>query len=83
MPPIDIYLSWRPRSSGGDWKYYRIGVVLNHILLVNLFYIKDGLGGIFLLDPKVNVVPTISCLSELPIRYHVNIKSRNKYNVSQ
>jgi hypothetical protein len=56
--------------------------VLNYILLVNLFHIEDGLGGIFLLDPEVNVVPAIFYLSELPIRYHVNIKSRNKYNVS-
>ena len=57
--------------------------MLNHILLVNLFHIEDGLGGVFLLDPEVHVVPTISCLSELPMRYHVGVKSRNECNVSQ
>jgi hypothetical protein len=57
--------------------------VLNYILLVNLFHIEDGLGGVFLLDPKINVVPAISYLSELPIRYHVGVKSKNEYNVSQ
>jgi hypothetical protein len=56
--------------------------MLDDILFINLFHIEDSLGGIFLLDPKVNVVLTIFCLSELPMRYHVGVKSRNKYNVS-
>jgi hypothetical protein len=83
MPSIDICLSWRPRSSGGDREYYRIRVILNDILLINLFNIEDGLGGIFSLNSEVNVVPTIFYLSELSIRYYVGIKFRNEYNVSQ
>jgi hypothetical protein len=66
---------------GGDREYYRIGIILNDILLINLFYIKDGLGGIFLLDPEVNVVLTIFCLSELFIEDYINIKSRDKNNL--
>jgi hypothetical protein len=49
---------------------------------MNLFNIKNGLGDIFSLNSEVNVVLTISYLSELPIKYHINIKFRNKYNVS-
>jgi hypothetical protein len=82
MPSIGICLSWRPGSSGGDREYYRIGVVLNDILLINLFDIEDGLGDIFSLNSEVNVVPTIFYLSELSMRYHVSVKFRNKCNVS-
>jgi hypothetical protein len=83
MPSIGICLSWRPGSSGGDRECCRIGVVLNDILLMNLFNIEDGLGGVFSLNSEVNVVPTIFCLSELPMRYYVGVKSRNECNVSQ
>ena len=84
MPSIGICLPWWSGGFGRDRECCCcIWIVLNHILLVNLFHIEDGLGGVFLLDPEVNVVPAISCLSELPMRYHVGVKSRNEYNVSQ
>jgi hypothetical protein len=83
MPSIGICLSWRPGNSGGDRECCRIGIMLNDILFINLFYIEDGLGGIFLLNPKVNVVPTISYLSELSIGDYINIKSRDKSNLFQ
>jgi hypothetical protein len=78
---IGIYLSWRFKSSGGDRECYRIGIILNDILFINLFHIEDGLGGIFLLDPKVNVVLTIFYLSELSIKDYINIKFRDKSNL--
>jgi hypothetical protein len=36
--------------------------MLYHILLVDLINVENGLGGGFLLDSKIDVVPTISCL---------------------
>jgi hypothetical protein len=56
--------------------------MLDDILLINLFYIEDSLGGIFLLNPKINVVLTIFYLLKLPIKYYVDMRFRNKYNVS-
>jgi hypothetical protein len=55
--------------------------MLNDILLINLFYIKDGLGGVFLLNSEINVVLTIFCLSELSIGDYINMKSRDKSNL--
>jgi hypothetical protein len=82
MPSIGVCLSWRPRSSGRDRECCcRIEVVLNHILLVNLFYIKDGLGGVFSLDFEVDIILMVSCLSKLSVGYYIGIKSRDKSNL--
>jgi hypothetical protein len=83
MPSIGICLSWRPGGSGRDGKCCRcIGIVLNHILLVNLFHIEDGLRSSLSLNPEVDIILMIFILPELPIRDNIDVKARDKYNVS-
>ena len=57
--------------------------MLDDILVVDLFHIEDGLGGVFSLDPEVDIVPMISSLPKLSVRHHIGVKSRDKCNVSQ
>jgi hypothetical protein len=42
---------------------------------LNLVDIENGLGGGFLLYPEINVVPTISCLPELPVGDDIGIEA--------
>jgi hypothetical protein len=55
--------------------------MLNYILLVNLFYIEDGLEDVFLLDSEVKIVLIISCLSKLSVGYYIGMKFRDKSNL--
>jgi hypothetical protein len=83
MPSIGICLPWWfggfERSGKGcdGW----IKIVFNHILLLNLVNIKNGLGGDFLLNPEIDVVPTISCLPELPMGDDIDMEAGDIGNV--
>jgi hypothetical protein len=48
---------------------------------LNLVNIKNSLEGDFLLNPEINVVPTISCLPELPIRDDISMEAGDIDNV--
>jgi hypothetical protein len=50
-------------------------------LLLNLVNIKNNLGGGFLLNPEINVVPTISCLPELSVGDDIGVKAGDIGNV--
>jgi hypothetical protein len=82
VPSIDVCLSWRPRGSGRNRECCcRIRVVLGDILLTNLFYIEDGFRGICSLNPKVDIVPMVFCLSKLSMGYHIGVKFKDKGDV--
>jgi hypothetical protein len=55
--------------------------MFNYILLLNLVNIKNGLGGGFLLNPEIDVVPTISCLPELSVGDDIDIEAGDIDNV--
>jgi hypothetical protein len=55
--------------------------MLDDILLINLFHIKDGLGDIFSLDLKIDIVSIVAGLSKLSIGYHVDVKPRDECNL--
>ena len=57
--------------------------MLGDILLTDLFHIKDGFRGICLLDPKVDIVPMVSSLSEPSVGYHIGVESRDECNLCQ
>lgn len=84
MPSIGICLPWWSGCSGRDREgcRRRIGIVLDDVLLVDLFNIENGLRGLLLLDSKVNIVPMISSLPELPVRDDINMEARDECNVS-
>jgi hypothetical protein len=48
---------------------------------LNLVNIKNGLGGGFLLNPKIDVVLTISCLPELPVEDDIYMEAGDIGNV--
>ena len=52
-------------------------MVFNHILVINLVDVKEGLRGIISSDLKINVVLVISCLPKLSVRHNIGIKIRN------
>ena len=85
MPSIGVCFPWRPGGPGRDWKCYcgQTEIVLDHILLGDLFHIEDGFHSAFLLDPEIDVISVIFSLSELSVKYHIDVKLRNKCNVSQ
>jgi hypothetical protein len=57
--------------------------MLDHILLVNLFHIEDGLGGAFSLNPEVDVILVVFGLPELPVRDNIGVKARDKCDISE
>jgi hypothetical protein len=46
-----------------------------YVLVINLFYVKDGFRGIISLNPKINIILIISGLPELLIEYNISIKT--------
>ena len=58
-------------------------IVFNHILLVDLVNVENGLRSAISLDLKIDIVPVISCLPELPVGHDVGVETGDVGNVSE
>ena len=57
-------------------------IVFNHILLVDLVNVENGLRSAISLNLKTDVVPVISCLPKLSVGHHVGVETGDVGNVS-
>ena len=58
-------------------------IVFNHILLVDLVNVENGLRSAISLNLKTNIVLVISCLPKLPVGHDVGIETGDVGNVSE
>jgi hypothetical protein len=56
--------------------------MLDDVLLIDLFHVENGLGGLLLPDTEIDIIPMMSGLPKLPVGYHVGVETRDECNVS-